>query len=94
MLVITSTISYINVDMGDYYTSGEIFFSEGCWPKAQIYNVFKNSNHVEVRASDGISWALKHDNTAIDGAVYQVASVNGVAPTSLDDLYEKIKAIL
>lgn len=91
MLTITSDTVGITVDMGAYYTNNIIAFKRGYWRKEQVLYILENSNHVEVDASDKNDWALNFDG---NGVGYQVATINGVAPTSNADIFDKLKAIL
>lgn len=90
MITITSTAKSITVDMGDYYPN-QIQFKRGYWPKSQVFYVLENTTHVEVDSSDNNDWTLNFDGGPVG---FQVASINGIAPTSNADLFNKITALL
>lgn len=90
MITITTTPTLIQVDMGAHYPNG-VPFRRGTWHKSQIAYIFQNTTHIEIDASDGKDWILTFADENIG---LRVATIDGIAPTSLDDLYNKLVAIL
>ena len=88
MITVTSSANYVIVDMGAYYPNFTQI-KRGYWKKDQIYLILQNSNHIEIEAADRHSWMLNFDGGDIG---FQVASIDGVAPTSLNDLFDKLVA--
>lgn len=91
MITITSSTSHVIVDMGDYYTAKRVPFAKGYWRKDQVFTVFQNTTHIEIDAVDNNSWILNHDGGEMG---FQVASIDGLAPTSTADLFDKVVAII
>lgn len=89
-LVITSTVTHIDVDFGD--VAANYGYSKGKWRKEHIIKVLLDHNNgfVEVEAADGEKWIITYNGT--NGL--PVASVDGNVPASNTDLYNKIIAII
>lgn len=90
MIEITSSANHVILDMGTLYPS-ETPIKKAFWRKDQVYYVLQNTNHIEVDAADKTDWAFNFDG---NGAGYQVGLVDGVAPTSNADLFDKLVAVL
>jgi len=82
-LTITSTTNSIRVDV----TGGDPF---GVWRKDKIITFIYKGDHIEVLTQDQ---RFEVANEAATGA-YIVDTVNGVAPSSLSDLFDKLAALL
>jgi len=93
MITITSTATTVTVDMGVYYTNKAVPFKRGFWRKDQIHYIFENTDHVEIDASDKNDWILAFDSGGV-GQRYQVATIDGAAPTSNSDLFDKLTALI
>ena len=89
-VIVTSTTNAVKVDFGDYAGTA-ITYHKGSWAKSAIEVILMNSDHVSVTAADSERWIVSHDGAS---SSLQVDSVNGVAPSSLSDLYEKISALI
>lgn len=90
MITITSTADHVEVDMGALYPA-YTHVKRGLWRKDQVQMVLQNTNHIEIDASDGRDWLINWDG---NGPGFQVATIDGVAPTSHADLYEKLKSLV
>ena len=93
-LVITSTANSIKVVFNDspfYDKRDGMTFTKGTWAKSDIGSIELSSAEVVVRERDDFEWRVSHDGA---GATFKVDSVDGVAPTSLDDLYTKLIALI
>lgn len=86
-LVITSTANSIKVDFNDS-PIGDI--QKGVWNKEGIFHFVLLSDRVQVLTTHG---DFEVAYTATNGCLI-VDSVNGVAPTSLADLYAKLSALI
>lgn len=87
-IVITSTTNSIkfvfNVEANQW--------SKECWHKASAHFYLEDGNaFVEAREDNGTSIALSFDGA---GNTKQVDSIDGVAPTSNSDLYDKLIALI
>jgi hypothetical protein len=91
-VVVTSTGNSIKVDFG-VYVGGDV-------PKKRTYNKGKSIFYMSLEASDAMvtvisegspQWNLAYTATT---ACFVVDSVNGVAPTSNSDLYDKLIALI
>lgn len=88
-VIIITTTNSIKVDFGVY--ASDMPISKGTWNKSSIQHIQLNNNHVYVKVRDGNEWTLNYDIQA-KGII--VDSVDGVAPTDLSDLYNKLVAML
>ena len=87
-ITITSTTNSIRADFGDYSTDMDRL--KGVWQKAKLSFVLKPTFiEVEVDGQDEIDIS----NVETD-FIYQIDLVDGVAPTSLADLYDKLQALV
>lgn len=91
-IVVTSTANSIKVDFGAY-AGGDI-------PKKRTYNLRKTIFFVSLEPSDAKVTVLSEGSpmwhlayTATTGC-FIVDSVNGAAPSSNSDLYDKIEALI
>ena len=90
-VVVTSTSLVVSADFGDY-ASG-VGMTKGSWQRSSITSVVLNnsSDWIEVRTKDNSRWQICYSayaNSLI------IDSVNGVAPSSNSDLYDKIVALM
>lgn len=88
--VVTSTTNAIKVNFNDDVNKGR--FSQGTYTKSGIEHVLLNGDHVEVVALDSTRWILSHETNSIQALT--IDTVDGVAPASLSDLYDKISALI
>lgn len=88
--VVTSTTNAVKVVFNDDPNKGQ--YSKGTYSKSAIETVYLNGNHVEVICADTRRWVLSHTTNSIKALI--IDSVDGVAPTSLSDLYDKISALI
>ena len=84
-LVLTTTANTVKVDfndLADHYT-------EATWAKDQISSVHMHSTYVVVRMKNEQRWLCSYDDTKM-----QIDSIDAVAPTSTEDLYTKLIAMI
>ena len=95
-VIITSTTNAIKVDF-----NGNNFqefvdhdqFSKGVWRIDHMSDIKleSNSDYVLVTEEDGHTWTVSYNT--YDGALV-VDTVDGVAPTSNSDLFDKLSALI
>jgi len=87
-IVITSSTNLVKVDWGVYATK----FSKETWHKHSLH-VFLNAsgNYVEISEDNGTGVSFSYIATT---NCFIVDSIDGVAPTSNSDLYDKLVALL
>ena len=86
-ITITTTTSAIKVNFNDT-PLGDVL--KGTWRKDKIFSFRLKANYIQVNTFDGefyVSYA------PVEGA-WIIDSVDGVAPSSLSDLYDKLVAML
>ena len=88
-IAITTTANSIEVDFGVY--SSDLAISKGTWSKDEIASISLNDNHVYVQMKGGVEWSL---NYTLQNKGFIVDSIDTVAPTSLEDLYTKLIAMI
>jgi hypothetical protein len=87
-IVITSSTNLVKVDWGIYATS----FSKESWHKSSLHLFLNNgNNYVQVSEDNGTGIALTYIATT---NAFIVDSVDGVAPTSNSDLYDKLITLI
>jgi len=87
-IVITSSTNLIKVDWGTYATK----YSKEIWHKSSLHLFLNNgNNYVEASEDNGTGTTLSYSATT---NCFIVDSVDGVAPTSNSDLYDKLVALL
>lgn len=89
--VITSTTNAIKVAFNDDPNKG--LYSKATYAKTDIEYIYLNGNHVEVIAADSHRWILS-DDIGNNVKALTIDSVDGLAPISLSDLYDKISALI
>lgn len=95
-IVITTSGNLVHVDFGVYSISESVDGKKASYLISDISIVWmeKDESHVRVKMKDSITtndWKLSYDDQHPD--YFLVDSVNGVAPTSNQDLFDKINAI-
>lgn len=91
-VAVTSTATKISVDFGIYVGNGI--------PKKRTYNISKTVFFVSLEESDSMVTVLSEGSSQWNLAYtattncFIVDSVNGVAPSSNSDLYDKLTALL
>lgn len=88
-ITITTTINSIKVDFGAYASGLSI--SKGTWNRDEVGSITLNDVHVYMQMKGGIEWPLNYD---IQDKGFIVDSIDGATPTSLDDLYTKLSAMI
>lgn len=87
---VTTTTNLFIVDFGDYCTS--LGVKKGSWPKKNnmYLHLLCDDAAVLIKFDEDREWTISHD-----GLVgLQIDSVDGVAPSSNLDLYNKLKTAL
>lgn len=87
-IVVTSTTNAIKVDFGDYYQT--LQFSKATFKKDHIESI-KLDTSVQINLDKEYSWVVTFDGAS---GTYQIDSVDGVAPTSNSDLYNKLSVLI
>lgn len=87
-VVITSTVNSIKLEFNDQTKTTE----NGTWPKRIINGVHKKTDYVEVITTTEGRVQVSNSVNQINALI--IDSVDGVQPTSLYDLYQKISALI
>ena len=95
-LVITSTANSIKVDFNDqpfFDKRDGMTFSKGTWAKSAIEDIKLNADDsmVIVQEKDDFEWRVSDAGTA---GTLTIDSIDGATPSSLDDLYTKLIALI
>jgi hypothetical protein len=88
-IVVTTTTGSILVDFGVYSTP--LGMSKGAWHKETLINVNLRTDGILVDIAGQPDWMVSFDGKV---GTFQIDSVDGVAPTSDSDLFDKLKALL
>ena len=86
-VTVTSTANSVLVDFGVYTPQG---MTKGVWAKSAIRSFRLTSDRVQVNTNDG---AFDVCYSSTDSALI-IDTVNGAAPSSLNDLYTKLAALI
>ena len=97
-VVITKTGNSIIVDFGVYVASNEVDYLKSSYLVNDLVKVslVKDSSHVELKIKDAHSstrWALTYDSAYGGSEYFIIDTVDGVAPTSELDLFNKLTAL-
>ena len=87
-IVIVTTTNSIKVDFNDL--SSAVGVENGTWNKSAVKSIKKATNHVEVYTNEDHRWLCTFDGSDF----LQIDAIDGVAPTSNDDLYAKLIAMI
>jgi len=89
--VITSTTNSVKVVFND--DSTKVGIDKGTWRKEAIADFKLHTDHVSAETNGGVGrWIMDDGANSLDALI--VDSVDGVAPTSLSDLYDKLIALI
>jgi hypothetical protein len=89
-IVITKVGNSIKVDFGVYSGTGRLEMLKSSFDARDIQRVDQYSDHLHV----GMRGQSPDWEVAISGTAYLVVdSIDGVAPSSISDLYDKISAL-
>ena len=91
-ITIISTTNSIDVDFGVYYPSS-LESKRGSWRK-EIISFRERANYVVANINGERDWQISHDGNSTDVPTFQIDLVDAVAPTSVNDLYNKLKALI
>jgi hypothetical protein len=90
-IVITSTTNSIKL-VYNTYTSNPLIPDKDCWHKSTAHFSLSNgSAYVRASEDNGMDIDLSWDGAT---GTMQVDSIDGVAPTSNSDLYDKLIALV
>ena len=94
-IVITKTANLINVDFGIYSVSNDVDGKKATYKVEDISIIWleKEESIVNLKMKDAITtdhWLLSYDGIS---GTYQVDTIDGVAPTSNQDLMDKLNAL-
>lgn len=93
LIVTIDANGVIEIDFGLYYTAGVIPFKKAYYSKDYIVKAHLLEEHILVWGSDMRTFdVVELGNTS--GKGLEVESINGTTPTSLEHLFELIKAII
>lgn len=97
-IVITKSGNSIIVDFGVYQGSPDVDGRKASYKHEDISIVWiaKDDSKITVKMKDAITtieWPLTYDSTYSGNELFIVDSVDGVAPTSNEDLFDKITAL-
>jgi hypothetical protein len=87
---VTSSTNRIKAKMNVYATA--IGIGEGDWPKS-IVSVKLRTTFIEVNVLGERDWTVS-DVEDLPNNILQVDKVNGIAPSSLQDLFDKLSTAL
>ncbi|MBK6836800.1 MAG: hypothetical protein IPG89_22095 [Bacteroidetes bacterium] len=65
--------------------------TDGTWGKEHLISIIKMTNNIAIDIQGQPDWIISHDGS---NGTFQIDTIDGVAPTSLDDLYAKMIAIV
>jgi len=89
-LVITSTTNSIKVDFGVLESATQI--AKGVWRKEEVSFFLKpSSEFIMVKVHNDTPFAVSWDGSS---NTLEIDSVDGVAPSSNSDLYDKLIALI
>jgi hypothetical protein len=89
-LVVTSTANTISVVFNAMASAAKM--EKGTWLKSRItFRLMVSNAYVDVLVAGEVDWAVSFDGSS---NTMQIDSVNGVAPTSNSDLYDKLIALI
>jgi len=89
--IITSTTNTIKAVFND--DSSKIGFDEGTWIKNNVIAFKLHTDHVSAETVGSVGRWIMTDGSNTIGALI-IDTVDGVAPTSLSDLYTKLTALI
>ena len=88
-IVITSTTNSIKVEFNDYSTI--LNMVKGTWGKSYLQSVLLRTDGVLVDLLAQPDWLVSFDGSV---GTFQIDTIDGVAPTSNSDLYDKLIVFL
>lgn len=88
-IVITSTTNSIRAIFNDYAI--QLDMEKGSWNKSHVNNIVLKSSLVLVNIKNESDWLVSFDGAA---GTYKIDTINGGAPTSNSDLYDKLNALI
>ena len=99
-ITITTTGKLIQVDFGDYwkksgspYAIGEVDYKKMAVQNTYFMHNFQDDTHLKIVMNDSSEWFVSHQEDLQNG-ILKIDTINGVAPTDLDDLWQKISNFL
>jgi hypothetical protein len=86
-IVITSSTNLFKVEFNDMASAAQR--DKGCWQKSDVrFDLAESASSVIVTVKGEPQWVVQYSGGM------QIDSVNGVAPTSNSDLYDKLITLL
>jgi len=97
-IVITKSGNSIIVDFGVYVNSADVDGRKASYKVEDISIIWieKDDSRLVVKMKDAITtreWPLTHDDTYQGNELFIVDTVDGVQPSSMDDLFDKLTAL-
>lgn len=91
-LVVVSTTNSVKVTMNDYFTNSIVEQKKGVWRKNNIH--FEHRGTYIIASIEGQKeWKVGYTED-LANRILKIDTVDAVAPTDLDDLYDKLEAML
>ena len=87
-IVVTSTANSIKVEFNIYSTIVDMI--KGTWGKTYIQSVLLRTDGILIDVLGQHDWLVSFDGSV---GTFQIDSIDGVAPTSNSDLYDKLIAL-
>lgn len=88
--VITSTTNSIKVAFNDQANLS--LYTDGAYKKSSINSIRLFDDHIKVVTNNSESWVVSNQTNTIKAIV--IDTVDGVAPSSLSDLYDKLATLI
>jgi hypothetical protein len=86
-LVVTTTTNAVKVSFNDT-PFGSV--TKGVWRKDKMTSFYLEATHIHVNTVEGTFYV----SNAAETGTFIIDSVDGVAPSSLSDLFDKLSAML
>lgn len=90
MITIVSNATGFLVDFNGYFDTGRVNVKNGYWARQSISRIYNHGSYIEIKCADS-DWLVNVDES---NDLLGVSGVDGQTPASVDDLYNKIMAII
>lgn len=91
-LVVVSTTNSVKVTMNDYFTNSITEQKKGVWSKDNIHFEHRGT-YIIVGIEGQKEWRVGYTED-LANRILKIDTVDTVAPADLDDLYDKLEAML
>lgn len=90
-LEITTNGSYVKIIYNDFAGNPSVDMKKNAYKREDVDEfILGNSDQVYCKMKDGRQWQLSH---TLAPDCFLVKTINGVAPTSQDDLFDKLLTV-